>query len=201
MDNKTELLAERNQIIDLPYSLVAKGKMLSNKHLFQPKSLGKNLLGEYLRREGSKGLRELQGDHFIDSRLFETSTFFVRTRQEPQINVRRKNFHRVRIEREHDRGTVHLASLGQQPLPTLDDLGSLLRPGLCLRGRLLLKLGFPGGDEILGLVAKVGGGLSGEHGIGLEVCDRAYVLEKGRVVANGAMDTLDDALVRRYLTV
>jgi urea transport system ATP-binding protein len=33
------------------------------------------------------------------------------------------------------------------------------------------------------------------------VADRFYVLDKGRVVANGAMDDLDDTLVRRYLTV
>ena len=33
------------------------------------------------------------------------------------------------------------------------------------------------------------------------VADRFYVLDKGRAVANGAMKDLDDALVRRYLTV
>jgi len=33
------------------------------------------------------------------------------------------------------------------------------------------------------------------------VADRFYVLDKGRAVAGGAMDELDDALVRRYLTV
>ena len=33
------------------------------------------------------------------------------------------------------------------------------------------------------------------------VADHFYVLDKGRVVANGAMDDLDDTLVRRYLTV
>ena len=33
------------------------------------------------------------------------------------------------------------------------------------------------------------------------VADRFTVLDKGRVVASGAMDELDDALVRRYLTV
>ena len=33
------------------------------------------------------------------------------------------------------------------------------------------------------------------------VADRFYVLDKGRAVASGAMDDLDDALVRRYLTV
>ena len=33
------------------------------------------------------------------------------------------------------------------------------------------------------------------------VADRFYVLEKGRVVANGAMEEFDDALMRRYLTV
>ena len=33
------------------------------------------------------------------------------------------------------------------------------------------------------------------------VADRFYVLDKGRAVANGAMSELDDALVRRYLTV
>jgi len=33
------------------------------------------------------------------------------------------------------------------------------------------------------------------------VADRFYVLDKGRVVANGAMAQLDDTLVRRYLTV
>ncbi|MGH7787505.1 MAG: urea ABC transporter ATP-binding subunit UrtE [Candidatus Binatia bacterium] len=33
------------------------------------------------------------------------------------------------------------------------------------------------------------------------VADRFYVLDKGRAVANGAMADLDDALVRRYLTV
>jgi urea transport system ATP-binding protein len=33
------------------------------------------------------------------------------------------------------------------------------------------------------------------------VADRFVVLDKGRVVASGAMDELDDALVRRYLTV
>jgi urea transport system ATP-binding protein len=33
------------------------------------------------------------------------------------------------------------------------------------------------------------------------VADRFYVLDKGRAVANGAMSDLDDALVRRYLTV
>jgi urea transport system ATP-binding protein len=33
------------------------------------------------------------------------------------------------------------------------------------------------------------------------VADRFHILDKGRVVASGAMDALDDALVRRYLTV
>jgi len=33
------------------------------------------------------------------------------------------------------------------------------------------------------------------------VADRFYVLDKGRAVASGAMDDLDDGLVRRYLTV
>jgi urea transport system ATP-binding protein len=33
------------------------------------------------------------------------------------------------------------------------------------------------------------------------VADRFYVLDKGRAVASGAMNDLDDALVRRYLTV
>lgn len=33
------------------------------------------------------------------------------------------------------------------------------------------------------------------------VADRFYVLDKGRAVASGAMEQLDDALVRRYLTV
>ena len=33
------------------------------------------------------------------------------------------------------------------------------------------------------------------------VADRFYVLDKGRAVASGAMSDLDDALVRRYLTV
>jgi len=33
------------------------------------------------------------------------------------------------------------------------------------------------------------------------VADRFYVLDKGRAVADGAMDALDDGLVRRYLTV
>jgi urea transport system ATP-binding protein len=33
------------------------------------------------------------------------------------------------------------------------------------------------------------------------VADRFYVLDKGRAVASGAMSELDDALVRRYLTV
>jgi len=33
------------------------------------------------------------------------------------------------------------------------------------------------------------------------VADRFYVLDKGRAVAHGAMADLDDALVRRYLTV
>jgi len=33
------------------------------------------------------------------------------------------------------------------------------------------------------------------------VADRFYVLDKGRAVASGAMTDLDDALVRRYLTV
>jgi len=33
------------------------------------------------------------------------------------------------------------------------------------------------------------------------VADRFYVLDKGRAVASGAMDELDDGLVRRYLTV
>ncbi len=33
------------------------------------------------------------------------------------------------------------------------------------------------------------------------VADRFYVLDKGRAVASGAMADLDDALVRRYLTV
>jgi len=33
------------------------------------------------------------------------------------------------------------------------------------------------------------------------VADRFYVLDKGRAVANGAMSDLDDALVRRYLSV
>ncbi len=33
------------------------------------------------------------------------------------------------------------------------------------------------------------------------VADRFYVLDKGRAVAAGAMNELDDALVRRYLTV
>src|SRR5260221_2815348 len=33
------------------------------------------------------------------------------------------------------------------------------------------------------------------------VADRFYVLDKGRAVASGAMDALDDALVRRYLSV
>lgn len=33
------------------------------------------------------------------------------------------------------------------------------------------------------------------------VADRFYVLDKGRSVASGAMNDLDDALVRRYLTV
>jgi urea transport system ATP-binding protein len=33
------------------------------------------------------------------------------------------------------------------------------------------------------------------------VADRFYVLDKGRAVASGAMRDLDDALVRRYLTV
>ena len=33
------------------------------------------------------------------------------------------------------------------------------------------------------------------------VADRFYVLDKGRSVASGAMSDLDDALVRRYLTV
>lgn len=33
------------------------------------------------------------------------------------------------------------------------------------------------------------------------VADRFYVLDKGRAVASGAMDELDDEVVRRYLTV
>jgi len=33
------------------------------------------------------------------------------------------------------------------------------------------------------------------------VADRFHVLDKGRVVASGPMDSLDDTLVRRYLTV
>jgi urea transport system ATP-binding protein len=33
------------------------------------------------------------------------------------------------------------------------------------------------------------------------VADRFYVLDKGRAVASGAMNELDDAVVRRYLTV
>ncbi|MBJ21044.1 MAG: urea ABC transporter ATP-binding subunit UrtE [bacterium] len=33
------------------------------------------------------------------------------------------------------------------------------------------------------------------------VADRFYVLDKGRTVASGAMDELDDEVVRRYLTV
>src|SRR5258706_15677877 len=33
------------------------------------------------------------------------------------------------------------------------------------------------------------------------VADRFYVLDKGRSVASGAIHDLDDALVRRYLTV
>ncbi|MEX2481592.1 MAG: urea ABC transporter ATP-binding subunit UrtE [Gammaproteobacteria bacterium] len=33
------------------------------------------------------------------------------------------------------------------------------------------------------------------------VADRFHILDKGRVVASGVMETLDDALVRRYLTV
>ncbi len=33
------------------------------------------------------------------------------------------------------------------------------------------------------------------------VADRFYILDKGRTVANGAMDDLDDSLVRRFLTV
>ena len=54
--------------------------------------------------------------------------------------------------------------------------------------------------------------LNREHGITVliveqklplarRVADRFTVLDKGRVVASGAMDELDDALVRRYLTV
>jgi urea transport system ATP-binding protein len=33
------------------------------------------------------------------------------------------------------------------------------------------------------------------------VADRFYILDKGRAVADGAMDELDDAVVRRFLTV
>ena len=33
------------------------------------------------------------------------------------------------------------------------------------------------------------------------VADRFVVLDKGRLVASGAMSDLDDGLVRRYLTV
>ena len=60
-------------------------------------------------------MSELQGDHVIDSRLFETSTFLFRARQEPQINVRRKNFHRVRIERQDDSGSPSRASRLNHP--------------------------------------------------------------------------------------
>ena len=82
MDDKTELFAERDQITDLPDSFMSKGKMLSDKDFFESEPFGQHLLGEHLRREGGKCVSELQGDHVIDPRLLETSTFLFRARQE-----------------------------------------------------------------------------------------------------------------------
>jgi hypothetical protein len=54
-------------------------------------------------------LSELQGDYFIDAGLFEPGTFFFPARQKPQINVRRKDFHRVRVERQDDSRSMGVA--------------------------------------------------------------------------------------------
>jgi hypothetical protein len=47
-------------------------------------------------------LSEPQGNHLIDSGLFESGAFLLTARQKPQINVRRKDFHGVRVERQDD---------------------------------------------------------------------------------------------------
>lgn len=47
-------------------------------------------------------MRELHGDHFIDAGVFEPGTFFLRARQELQINVRRKDFHRMWVKGQND---------------------------------------------------------------------------------------------------
>ena len=41
MNDETESFAERGQIVDLSDSLVPKGKMLSDKNLFESESFGK----------------------------------------------------------------------------------------------------------------------------------------------------------------
>lgn len=102
MDDKAESFAERDQIADPPFSLVPKGKMLPDKNLFESEPFEENLLSEHLRRECGKCLGKPQRDHLINSGFFETGMFFLHARQKPQANVRRKDFHRVRVKRQDD---------------------------------------------------------------------------------------------------
>jgi hypothetical protein len=124
MDLESVLAAELNEIGDPAGPSLPKRKMLSDKNFGQSELLVEDTTGKLFGRHRCKGRRKFQQNDFVDPGGFETSQLFFRTGQVSKFDVRGENFHRMGLEREHERRPLRFSSrlhhgLQEHPMPEM----------------------------------------------------------------------------------
>jgi hypothetical protein len=110
MNLKSVLSAELDEIGNPTGPPLPKRKMLSDKKFSQSELLVEDTTGKLLGCHRGKGWGKFQQDDFIDPSGLETNQLFLWTGQVSKIDLRGENFHRMRLEREHERRPLRFSS-------------------------------------------------------------------------------------------
>jgi len=98
--------AEAHEVINTTYPILPERKMITHEQFRQAKRPMQYVFGKLIRAHCREGGGKLQKDDFINPCSFEVRKLFLGTCEKAKIDVRRKDFYRMRFEGQHERSPL-----------------------------------------------------------------------------------------------